>query len=253
MPPPAAVVQPGFGWAPGDNSSVCPAGSYNPGYNARKCTPCPGGLTTAGPGFYYLRGKAVACARGTFKTAIANQDCSECPVGMTTPDWTVAAVDRGVMCNVLLPGYALQARPTIGVTNATVCPPDTFRAGEVAGISFASGEIPCTPCGNGLVTLPNVTLATTPDACLAPPGYAYSAAMGTVAGMAALCPSNTYNSGYNRQPCISCGGGLLTDATGSTNPEACYTPAGWGSALSAETGAHIASVCPVDTYGRPTK
>ena len=97
------TVQPGFGWAAGDASAECPVGMYNPGFNARKCTACPGGLTTAlpqsttsqqclaGAGFYYLRGKAVACARGTYKSAVANQDCDKCPTGISTANNTVSA------------------------------------------------------------------------------------------------------------------------------------------------------------------
>jgi hypothetical protein len=91
-----AVAQPGYGWAAGDASDVCPQGYYNPGYNTRDCTKCPGGLTTvsttststaqckAPAGFYYLRGRAIACAQGTYKTAIANADCDECAAGLTT-------------------------------------------------------------------------------------------------------------------------------------------------------------------------
>ena len=44
------VVLPGYGWASGNNAALCPVGFYNPGYNTRTCSRCPGGLTTAGPG-----------------------------------------------------------------------------------------------------------------------------------------------------------------------------------------------------------
>ena len=72
------------------------AGTYNAGYNQRACTNCPAGLTTsaansasptdcvAPKGYYYLRGKAVACAKGTFKVSDANIDCTAC---LTTPGW----------------------------------------------------------------------------------------------------------------------------------------------------------------------
>ena len=125
----------------------------------------------------------------------------------------------------------------------------------MAGLSSASPKFPCTPCGNKLVTLPNVTRATTPDACHVPPGYGYSKHDGSAAGLADICTYGTYNPGYNRQTCISCGAGLLTDAPGATESDACYTPAGWGNEVSTDTGAveYVATACPGDTYGRPNK
>ena len=76
--PARAGVAPGYGWVNGD-AVECAEGSYNPGFNTRACTRCPGSLTTestrsnstaaclADRGHYYLRGKAVACAQGTYK------------------------------------------------------------------------------------------------------------------------------------------------------------------------------------------
>ena len=102
----SAVASPGYGWAPGNNSVGCPVGYYNPGYNNRKCTRCPGSLTTAGPaavnlqdcragpGFYYVSGKAVACAEGFYKSYVGNFDCNECPVGFTTPQGLVGQTDK---------------------------------------------------------------------------------------------------------------------------------------------------------------
>jgi hypothetical protein len=40
----------------------------------------------APPGFYYLRGRAVACAKGTYKETTNNTDCEVCPTGFTTMD-----------------------------------------------------------------------------------------------------------------------------------------------------------------------
>lgn len=100
------VARPGIGWGPGDTSAPCPVGFYNPGYNNRKCTKCPGSLTTlrdgsfssqdcmAPKGHYYMRGKAVPCARGTYKDYTANNDCDECPEGITTPANTSAQIER---------------------------------------------------------------------------------------------------------------------------------------------------------------
>jgi hypothetical protein len=44
------VVEAGYGWAPGNGSAICETGAYNPGFNNRACTRCPGGLTTATTG-----------------------------------------------------------------------------------------------------------------------------------------------------------------------------------------------------------
>ncbi len=96
------VVEAGYGWASGNGSTICAVGSYNPGFNTRACTLCPGGLTTAAqganssfaclapPGYYYLRGKAVACAQGFYKTNLTNTDCTPCPAGWTTKFGDVA-------------------------------------------------------------------------------------------------------------------------------------------------------------------
>lgn len=258
------TVLPGFGWGPGDSSAACPVGTYNPGFNARKCTPCPGGLTTekdtsttsqqcvAGKGFYYLRGKAVACARGTYKSVIANQDCDKCPTGFSTPNNTVSATDAS-QCTVLLPGYEVGAA-TIGVTNATECQTNYFRAGEIDLVleGKTGTGVACNLCPDGLVTLPNVTRATTLDACVVPPGSGWSSSGTTTAGSATSCDIGKYNPGYNRQPCASCGTDILTDAPGgAVNADACYTRSGWGNVQDSATGAFSSSICPVGTYGRP--
>ena len=86
------VVQPGYGWAPGNNAAVCPVGFYNPGYNTRPCSSCPGGMTSpegslssqscvAPPGYYYQRGRAVPCAQGYYKATTESSNCDACPEG----------------------------------------------------------------------------------------------------------------------------------------------------------------------------
>jgi len=104
LPPPLhqTVVVPGYGWASGNSSTVCQPGFYNPGFNTRACTRCPGGLMTettaantstaclAPAGYYYLRGKAIACAQGFFKPSLANADCTSCNLGWTTQFGAVA-------------------------------------------------------------------------------------------------------------------------------------------------------------------
>ena len=96
------TVVPGYGWA-ASGATICPIGSYNPGYNTRACSKCPAGLTTvaaganstaacvAPAGSYYQRGAAVPCAQGTFKVDAGNADCSKCPLGFTTAAGAVGA------------------------------------------------------------------------------------------------------------------------------------------------------------------
>lgn len=111
---------------------------------------------------------------------------------------------------MVLPGYSLVASPTLGTTSARECPQDTFRSGE-ATVNASSAATPCEPCGGGMVTLPNVTRATTPDACLIPPGYGWvdlsnntagRRLLSSIQGYAQICARGYYNPGYNRQPCI---------------------------------------------------
>jgi hypothetical protein len=100
-------VNPGFSWGPGDSSTPCTTGFFNPGYNTRRCTMCPGGLITlqpgatsatdctSPPGYYYQRGKALPCPRGTYKESSGtNANCDTCPEGITTPGGQVAMSNR---------------------------------------------------------------------------------------------------------------------------------------------------------------
>jgi hypothetical protein len=147
-----------------------------------------------------------------------------------------------------MPGYAITSA-VIGSKDADECPQDTYRSAEV---TIADGStVACTPCGGGLVTLPNVTAATSASACVVPPGFGWTNSSTNAAGQASVCPSGTFNPGYNRQPCTNCGGGsITTDGAGSTSPDACYTPVGHGSSVNTN-GVLVGSICPANTYGRP--
>ncbi|KAI8467373.1 MAG: hypothetical protein J3K34DRAFT_523771 [Monoraphidium minutum] len=259
------VVSPGHGWGPGDSSAPCAQGWYNPGFNTRKCTKCPGSLTTLGgnsnssqdcvapAGHYYLRGKAVACAQGTYKADIANTDCDECPEGFTTQPGRTAQTSAGA-CTYILPGFEVKASGSAGdagVRTATECPDSTYRTGFADWANASYAAVVCTACPPGMLTLPNVTKSTSADACLAPPGYGWLAAGGGGgAGNASLCAAGSYNPGWNREPCVACGGGsITTDGPGSTSADDCYTPAGHGTRRDV-TGALEGAACPADTYGR---
>jgi hypothetical protein len=124
-PPLPSVTNAGYGWASGD-ATQCNPGYYNPGSNNRRCSRCPGGLTTASalstdptacvapPGSYYLRGKAVLCAQGTWKNTTANEDCQECPAGITT-----AATESGKTAPA---DCACEWRPKTGARPARLAP-----------------------------------------------------------------------------------------------------------------------------------
>ena len=184
------------------------------------------------------------------QAAIANADCDRCPTGVTTTNGTFGALlVSPANCSILMPGFEISANATLGTTNATECGVDTYRAAE-ATIIASNASIPCTPCGNGLVTLPNVTGAISPDACLAPPGYGWSNNSNNTAGMATVCPRGSFNPGYNREGCTVCGNGTIsTAAAGATSPDDCYTPAGNGNFYDEATGLLTGYICPRNTYG----
>jgi hypothetical protein len=251
------VVTPGYGWAEADASSICVVGFYNPGYNNRVCSKCPGGLTTAAEGStstaqckapagsYYLRGRAIACAQGTYKANVANADCDECAEGLTTAFGEVGKTDV-TDCATIKPGYSAASGQAAGSITTEVCPADTYRAGELAYDS-ADG-IACTPCGTNSRTMPNVEGAISPDACLAPPGYGWNED-----GSSTICEQGFYNPGWNREACTKCGeGSITTAAEGSASPDQCYTPAGHGNKRSADGLTLTGFACPVNTYGRGT-
>jgi hypothetical protein len=60
------------------------------------------------------------------------------------------------------------------------------------------------------------------------------------------------NPGYNLLGCSSCGAGTVTTAgEGATSADACFTPAGHGSAVDAKTGVLTGFICPRNTFGLP--
>ena len=175
----------------------------------------------------------------------------QCLEGTTTPNGTVGAISKD-NCTVLIPGYGIPTNPVPGVTKAYQCPQDSWRAGEVPGLSTSSPEVPCIPCGHNTVTMPNTTAATTPDVCLAPPGFGWAMGGDYGAGNATICPLATYNSGYNRKPCTLCGGeGITTVEPGALFADQCMTPAGYGNEQNSVTLEWRAFPCPIGSYGRP--
>jgi hypothetical protein len=166
----------------------------------------------------------------------------------TQPPPHPTPLSRGGPPTDLQPGYyAPTASMAVGTDNATICAADTYAVGEREYNGTAA--ILCTGCPTNMKTFPGILGASSKSACLAPPGYGWDSA--TEAAVA--CAAATYNPGWNREACTSCGSGTITtDATLSTSPDQCYTPAGHGNKRSI-TGDIITFACPVGTYGRTNK
>lgn len=146
-----------------------------------------------------------------------------------------------------MPGYQASASVTPGAAALTQCAANSFRVGTVAYSSSAGN--PCTPCPSGMQTLPGVQGSTSQDACLAPPGWGWSASTQT----ATICAVGTYNEGWSREGCKVCdaaSGTITTAANGSASVDDCFTPAGHGNQRTAN-GALTGFACRADTYGRP--
>jgi hypothetical protein len=242
---------------------ACEKGFYNPGNNNRRCSKCPGGLDTptgsqsdptacvAPPGYYYLRGKAVACAQGSYKTDYNNTDCMQCPEGTTTEPGKVAKT-AAADCAYVMPGYYNDAGGSFvaGTTEGTLCPANKYQALTALATSITS----CTDCGDNpasnLKTPPQVTGATSPNDCMAPPGFGFFAGTNP---SATACSNGMYKSGWNREVCQSCGTSYTTDTDpvtgGAKSADECYVPAGWGAVFTGTTW--VATACPVNSYGRP--
>lgn len=134
----------------------------------------------------------------------------------------------------------------VGTDNATQCAADTYSLLER---EYSGTAIPCTACPTNMKTLPGTLGATSKDACLAPPGYGWDSATQA----AVECAAGTYNPGWNREACSSCGSGnMTTDAARSTSADQCYTPAGYGNQRDT-AGVLTAFACPLGTYGRANK
>lgn len=133
---------------------------------------------------------------------------------------------------MLLPGYGQDANGTV-----YRCPLNTYSLGNI------TAPASCQPCGEGLVTQAEGSVSEA--ACLAPPGSGYDAESRS----AVPCSVGSYNSGWIRSPCTSCGRGLTTGGLSSTARGDCLVPPGWGADYTGQ-GSYRAYPCPADWYGQ---
>jgi hypothetical protein len=145
----------------------------------------------------------------------------------------------------LKPGYGAPAGLTPGSFEATICPADTYRVGE--GLYSTETGLACEPCPAGTHTYPGHVGAISPDECLAMPGWGWNPD-----GTASICGRGTFNAGWNREPCTSCGeGSLTTDAEGAFTADQCLLPAGHGTTRSKDGLVLTGAPCPLGSFGRP--
>ncbi|KAF8061892.1 Svep1 [Scenedesmus sp. PABB004] len=217
----------------------CAVGSYNVGRNTAGCQRCNPGLTTvtegaaamsdcvAPPGSYYDRGMGRLCPRGTFSTNFTAGDasCTPCAPGVTT---AAEGSNSSDACGLAARGFHMS-----GPGVAAACPVDTYSDVE-------SANTECTPCPSGLRTLDEASTGVA--LCLMPPGMELAAN----ATVITECAIGFYKEGWNRNPCVPCGAGVVTAETGSVGRDACLVPAGWGLASYFPL---TAKPCTNNTYG----
>eukprot|EP00775_Hariotina_reticulata_P005607 gene5607-5845_t len=116
-----------------------------------------------------------------------------------------------------------------------MCPKNTYQDSE----SMAKS---CSRCPNGLQT--QLEGATGGHLCLTPPGMELKPG----AAMPTACGTGYYKSGWNRDLCFACKGGLTTDGGGAVDADACIVPAGSG-IITLANGAQVVVPCIKGFYG----
>uniref|UniRef100_A0A383VZF6 Tyrosine-protein kinase ephrin type A/B receptor-like domain-containing protein n=1 Tax=Tetradesmus obliquus TaxID=3088 RepID=A0A383VZF6_TETOB len=234
-------VAPAGSYMGGGSGLRCPRGTYTPAFNdAPACTPCRNGLTTANEGS--SASSACRLAKAGFYVMevqlpnnIAGEQLPAEVPGVPEPNGVQAAAAAAVAAAAA--AAAGDANGTYTEYVAVPCPVGTYQDKE----SEASS---CTSCPNGLTTrepgADGVVL------CLAPPGVQLLPGAENVSD----CPVGSYKEGWNLNPCISCGEGLLTESTGAVALDACFVPAGWGIEIDTITKVRSAVMCVLNTYGQ---
>lgn len=206
-------------------ATLCEIGTFNVGRNTAGCQRCNPGLTTttpgattmtdcvAPPGSYYDRGMGRLCQRGTYSANYTGAEdagaCEPCSTGVTTE---FEGSNSSTACSLAKRGYFMF---DVEAGLAQLCPVNTYKDTE-------SSDASCTPCPTGLRTLDEG--ADGLALCLAPPGYELKEGAESISE----CEPGYYKEGWNRNPCVPCGEGLITASPGAVSKDACLVPAGWG-------------------------
>ncbi|WIA35695.1 hypothetical protein OEZ86_004101 [Tetradesmus obliquus] len=270
-------------WSPSAQDCLfCPKGQYcSGGGNSMGCKQCPPGLTTvqaastaysqcvAPPGYCMGNSAAKKCPRGTYTDSFNTLSfCIACKAGLTTPDEASTSIGA---CKLATRGYHLTVTqsnrtaaqqtgnldssaggnsstnsstglqslkdPFVATIAAALCPPNSYQDGETT-------QQQCTSCPHGLRT--EQAGADGVALCLAPPGMQLLPGDGSISD----CPVGSYKEGWNLNPCISCGDGLLTESDGAVSADACYVPPGFGIVRVEGSGAVSAVMCVQGMFGR---
>jgi hypothetical protein len=222
----------------GATALKCARNYYNIGYNnATDCTICSDALVTvstgskseascvAPPGVGYdpnATPKTQACPAGSYKAGFNRKACDSCGAGFNTRS---TGSDSKQRCYVPAAHGTVKVSDT--VTSVLPCLSGLFG---YPVDTFGVATLPCRACQAGMSTLdtkpgqaPGSVNNTSPDDCWTLPGWGYD----RKAQAAKKCEAGTYNSGWNKEPCLPCGDGYTTAGEGALSASDCTIAPGW--------------------------
>lgn len=184
----------------------CPVNSFSNTYNAAKCTKCPAGYVTDGPGAtscksrvrcspgsFKYSGKCWQCPVNTFSTAYDAPKCTNCPSGYITEGAGSTSCKKSIVC---------AAGTYIHKGGCWKCPKDTFSNTENAA--------KCTPCPHRYDT-ETTGSKTCKVKTYCKPGKYHNG------HNCVDCPLNTYDNSVGNVRCKPCPAGQITTKVGSTS------------------------------------
>jgi hypothetical protein len=198
---------------------VCPAGTYNEGWNSEPCRRCDaagGSLTTDAPGAFSPDQCYTPPGHGTARTAEGGLTAAPCPADtFGVDDKTWGLVDAP--CSECLEHTG--TRGATGVTLGAACvtyPGYGYYTGAALECAFgtwaAGGDrSACTSCGLHYNTTDGqraITGADGPDHCAAAAGWTPDGAGGLKP-----CPKGAYKDALGPAPCSPCPSGTTTTGT----------------------------------------
>ncbi|GBF88754.1 hypothetical protein Rsub_01655 [Raphidocelis subcapitata] len=230
----AGCVAPAGHYLSVGRATPCRMGYFKPRAGNVACDACPKGLTTAETGQTSVdacrvlrpgygadaNGTVYPCLPGTYSLGGATSKppnpvpCEPCGEGLATQ---AAGATSEAAC-LAPPGWGYDAEHN----RAVPCPPGSYNPGW--------NTAPCTPCGEGLITVGNSS--TGPSACLVPAGWGADSNAGV--WYAYPCPPDTFGQAVPLPPgdgvdCELCLEQTTTfGATGATSFAQCQTHPGYG-------------------------